>query len=590
MLTAVDGWLASRRAYVIAAIVFLSLALRAVYFFELNAGPCIWQHRWDQTDMHYFDMWARQIVAGDWLSEHVRPPQFAWQIEVAEAYYHIHPEALQEARQAGEDPVRHIWTQWWGSKQFYQDPLYPYLIAATYKIFGPGVRRVFAWQMALGVLSNVLMYLIARRFFGETAGLVSGLLAVACAPLMYYELILKRETAIVFAGLLLVHVTAVALEKQRPRWWLLAGVVAGLAMLLKSHHAVFILGVAVAIVLRYRRNLRPMLAAAVPYALGVLVALTPLAVRNLRCGLAPLATAGGGGFTFIAANNPTYNGSGFKTNPVEVATLMARSDGRLLPAVVETLEEHASLGSYLQLLGQKMAWTWIWFEIPNNSNFYFYRLHAPVLRWLPVTFLAIAPLGVLGMVLAWPRFPTAWPLYLVTATNLIVLLGFFVISRFRLPLEAALIPFAAAGLIGLLRAVLAKQWFTATATAAAVLAGGMWVARPLPTQLPLIRDADYGAAYQTYYQPAVARAVKAGHWKTAADLYTRFFEFQSSGVRRVEEGLPPPQPVSPAVLRLYAEAHLGFARVLRQFERVDEAEQQERWGRQLLRSADERSS
>ena len=80
--------------------------------------------------------------------------------------------------------------KWAGGSTFYQEPLYAYLMAVTYKIFGGDHRWVFLWQLVLGVLTNVLIYLLARRMFGDLVGTVAGALAVLCSPMMFYELIL----------------------------------------------------------------------------------------------------------------------------------------------------------------------------------------------------------------------------------------------------------------------------------------------------------------------------------------------------------------------------------------------------------------
>ena len=55
-----------------------------------------------------------------------------------------------------------------GGLTFYQEPLYAYLMAVTYKIFGGDHRWVaFSGSSVLGVLTNVLIYLLARRMFGD---------------------------------------------------------------------------------------------------------------------------------------------------------------------------------------------------------------------------------------------------------------------------------------------------------------------------------------------------------------------------------------------------------------------------------------
>ena len=81
------------------------------------------------------------------------------------------------------------------------NPLYSYLVGLTYRVIGDDVRFVFGWQMGLGVMSTVLIWLLARRFFGDLVGACAGALAVLCGPLVYYELFLLRESTIVFAGL-----------------------------------------------------------------------------------------------------------------------------------------------------------------------------------------------------------------------------------------------------------------------------------------------------------------------------------------------------------------------------------------------------
>src|SRR5262249_22950006 len=147
-----------------------------------------------QSDMNYFDVWGRKVARGDWLSASVSVPMHDWQRAVSHQYLADHPEIrtalVQQAKEsgAGADADLLLWSRWMGGHQFYQDPLYPYLIGLTYRVFGEDVRVVFAWQMALGAMSVVLIWLIAWRFFGPAVGVCAGALAVLCAPLIYYDL------------------------------------------------------------------------------------------------------------------------------------------------------------------------------------------------------------------------------------------------------------------------------------------------------------------------------------------------------------------------------------------------------------------
>lgn len=210
------------------AVILLSVVFRIVYFAQLNNGPGIWQHRWVESDMNYFDAWGRQIARGDWLSKTIAMPMHGWHVNVAMEHLKRHPEQFAALHvQATGDPdqnrdraiARALWAKWSGVRTFYQEPLYPYLIGATYAIFGPDPRWVFLWQMLAGVVTTILIYLIARRCFGPAVAGGAGLLAAFCSPLLYYELILLRETLMVMMGLLLVWLTLQGLKHRPRRWW-----------------------------------------------------------------------------------------------------------------------------------------------------------------------------------------------------------------------------------------------------------------------------------------------------------------------------------------------------------------------------------
>src|SRR5262249_9649143 len=84
----------ARRSAGLIALVAASAVVRLLYCVELNRGPCIWQHRWADTDMNFFDAWARIIVAGDWLTDRPLHARGGWNDVVAHAYLAAHPEEL----------------------------------------------------------------------------------------------------------------------------------------------------------------------------------------------------------------------------------------------------------------------------------------------------------------------------------------------------------------------------------------------------------------------------------------------------------------------------------------------------------------
>ncbi|HUK34479.1 MAG TPA: tetratricopeptide repeat protein [Vicinamibacterales bacterium] len=568
-MASVEAWLNRRWVWVMAVLLLASAGVRIGYFSQLNGDPAIELHRFLQSDMNYFDAWGRTIAHGDWLSESVTVPMHGWQRSVADQYLTNHPETrttLQHTGQsAGADAGLLLWSRWMGGHQFYQDPLYPYLLGLTYHLFGEDVRVIFAWQMALGVVSTLLIWLIAWRFFGPVVGVCAGALAVLCGPLIYYDLVLLRETTIVFAGLALVWLTDVALARRRWVWFGLLGISIGLACLLKSSFVLLGASLMAGIVAWFHfrwRELRVPVAALVA---GLVLAVVPLAARNIALGVPPLALARLGGVTFMMSNDINYDPArGWDPDPRRLGQLMDESVGGLLPAVVATLRPHTP-ASYLKLLWRKWDRAWQWVELPNNDNFYYVRLRAPILAWLPVTFWLCSPLALAGLVLGMRRLSRAWPLYLLVAGSLIPLLMFYVLGRFRIPLTAALLPFVALAFVEALRWTGEGRYGRVIALAASVCVLSVWTGRPART--PLVRAADWLVPFVVRYQPQYDAAVAAHNPAAAATAYLAFFQEEPGQAQLLS-------PPDVETLLMLGTMHTECASLLREAGRMVEANQQ----------------
>lgn len=582
-LDRLDRWLTGRRRWTLAVIVTASVLLRAGYYAQLSRGPCLWQHKWDQSDMSFFDSWARQIAAGDVLSRDVRMPLHGWHHEAAGKYYQSHPAELAALKAAGKDPDRELWEQWCGGGRFYQDPLYPYLLAGVYKLLGPDVRWMFLLHMLAGVLANVLIYLLARRFFDETTAVVAAALAVACGPILYYELVLVRETFISLAGLILVYMTVRAMDRRRWAGWLALGAATGAAVLLRSHFLAYLAGAALAIVLTHRKDLRALAASLGALAAGYLLAMTPLIARNLAVGAPAMTSTTAGGFIFIGANSPMYSGRGFYPNTAAIAYIMPKTGGALLPTMLETLRLHPDPFTFAGLMWRKFDSAWQWYEIPSNSCFDYYRLHSSVLAGMPVTFAAVAPLALVGLVVGWGRFRDRWPLYLLVAVSFLVLMLFHGMSRYRRPLEAAAIPLSAWAIVWTTRALWeGRRWRAAGALAGLALLG-LWTCRPLPQGTTRIRAADFAVAYTIYYDPLLEQAAARGRWAQAAAIMEESLQYQLPLTSAPAGAALPLSSQQKNVVDVIAQAQSRCAQFCRQAGQAEAALEHEARAKQLAR-------
>jgi 4-amino-4-deoxy-L-arabinose transferase-like glycosyltransferase len=560
-----------RTGAVLGAILALAILVRGIYFAQLAASPCIREHRWVTTDMSYFDRWAVQISAGDWLSREIRPPMHPWHRAIATEFFRRHPDAAGTVTDPNE-AVTGLWDRWCGGGRFYQEPLYAYLVALTYAMTGPDVRWVFFWQMALGVASVALIWAITRRAFGADAAAAAAALAALCGPLVFYDLVLLRETAVIFMGLLVVWLAGRALERASAASWLAVGLAAGAAALLKTHLLVLLPIALGMLAYARRRKLREALPSACFACLGAAIALLPLAARNVAVGAPLLSTSSASGLNFVIANSA---GATIETDFMsirDVPEIFETSEGRFLPSALGALRTHARPFAYAGYLVSKLGEALHWYEVPNNENFYYYRLHAPVLRWLPVGFLVVAPLAIVGLGFAFRHPGPAALVLALAAIHLAALALFLPYGRIRIPLVAAMLPFAGLALERVVAAIRGRRFGALLGPSLVAVAVVAWAARPIPGERPLIRPTDYAAAYWVDYDERIEQAQVAGDHNRAAAILEESLRVEPRWVHARGPGHPPRTDAETAILKLFAGVRERRADALRRAGRVGEAD------------------
>ena len=446
-------WPARSAASSLALILGVAILLRALVLLEVWDSPVLYLHHWTETDNAFYDLWARQIVAGDLLSVHDVRPYHSWHGHVARAAYEASggPEPMSEA------VGRRIWDEWLGPRTFYQDPLYSYFLALLYRTLGHQVRLVFLAQAMLGLLSITLLWAVARRLGGETVALVAGLVGALYGPLVLYEDVLLRVVLINVTGIATLWLAMRAFRRPSAPRFALVGLAGALGVLATSGAWPFVLLVAAFTPIALRQSPRQALRAVGALSVGLLLGLTPVVARNLAVGVAPFSLASSGAITFVNHNAADYQPTSGTAMSAYAAEVMRRSGGRMLPAIAETLHTHPSLGSWLALLGRKFLAVWHWYEIPNNESYDYFLLHAPALRAVGLGFGLVAPLALVGLLLGFRR---SWEYALTVAylgCGLMSLVVLYTVGRLRMPMAFALIPFAAVTLVGVARFLAARR-------------------------------------------------------------------------------------------------------------------------------------
>jgi 4-amino-4-deoxy-L-arabinose transferase-like glycosyltransferase len=118
--------------------------------------------------------------------------------------------------------------------------LYPPFLSLIYAIFGPVPLAARLIQAVIsGVLSSWLLYLLGKRLFGTTAGLVSALLGAVYFYFIYHDAALMTESFYALGVLASFNISLAIVQSQTSgkaiHWqWLLLGIVLGLTIVLRQ--------------------------------------------------------------------------------------------------------------------------------------------------------------------------------------------------------------------------------------------------------------------------------------------------------------------------------------------------------------------
>lgn len=138
---------------------------------------------------------------------------------------------------------------------FWQPPLYPYFLAALYKVSGPSPGAARLVQALLGAISCWLIFRLGERFFGRRAGWISWGIAAAYGPLIFFDLQLLNAGLAVL--LLLAALERVTAADPAPGKLLAGGFLTGLAAINVATFLIAIPVVAAWLVRRSSRARRP---------------------------------------------------------------------------------------------------------------------------------------------------------------------------------------------------------------------------------------------------------------------------------------------------------------------------------------------
>ena len=426
---------------------FAALMLRLFNLLEIRTSDPFFQQ--PSVDPLFYHTWATQISAGDWLGEGV----------------------------------------------FLQGPLYPYLLSLLYTLTGPGLYLPRFLNCVIGSLTCVLVWRIAREFFGRRTGLVASAIAAIYAMFIFYEGSLLIVNILLPLNLWVVWCVMRAMEAPSNGRWLGLGMLIGLTALARPNMLLY--GPAALVLLfallpnAQGLSRRFVLAGCLLAGIGTTV--FPASLRNYVVTGDRVLVSASAGMNFFNGNNPDANGTHNvprifdrstadhprEQNLIYKAYAEHELGRTLLPSEVSTYWMGrgidyviANPAEWLRLTGRKFLYFINAHEIWNNRSYTVTRQFSWVLRLPLIGFGLVGPLAMLGFVVTANRWRKLAPLYALIGVHLATCLIFFVLSRYRIPAVPVLIMFAAAACVWLFDAMRARRTSFAIALVALLGAAG----------------------------------------------------------------------------------------------------------------------
>jgi len=403
------------------AIFLFALAIRLVYLYEIIDQPIV---SILLGDAESYDAWAREIVQKGWI----------------------------------------------GDRTFYQAPFYPYFLALVYTIGSRDFILVRLAQILIGSASCVLLASAGARFFNKKTGLVAGCLLALYAPAVFFDLLLQKAVLGMFFMCLLLFLisrTTAHRSNQRQRvTWILIGVCLACFALVRENALILIPAIGVWMIIHFRADgWQRITVNGLFLGIGLCLIFLPVTLRNYAVGGEFVLTTSQLGPNFYIGNNRAATGfyeplveghSDWKFERSDAKELAETTLGQeLSPNQVSDYWLSKAISDirdnplgWLRLMVKKWLMVWNSTEASDSESIYAHYRFSRLLSLLGQVFHfgVLLPIAILGICLSWPSRKDVWGLVWIWLCFAASVALFFVFARYRHPMTAIMLLFAATGL------------------------------------------------------------------------------------------------------------------------------------------------
>ncbi len=441
---------------ILLGILLVAALLRGLYLHDFSSQP---DYAYLDLDARYHDYWSQSLVTGDW-SLRGQAPDF-------------HDPQIRE-------------------QPYFRPPGYPYFLAFVRMLTGLGYTAPRIIQTLLGLFSCYLTFVLGRRWFGASVGLIAAAVMSCYWVFIYYEGEFLEPVLLVPLSLLLVYFLGIWSERLHWIHALAAGVTWGLLVLVRPTFMPVGLMVVFWMFWVARRQILPrgrfLRHTCLFFAVGIPL-IGSATLRNYLVAQDLVLVSANGGVNFYFGNNPQANG--YTPSTTEFGSWSCDD----YPYIVKRLEselgrplKYSEVSSHFSSLGwkyikehplkvfrltmKKALLFWGPKEISNEREDEYVRLDSRILRWLPLRFSLIFTLAIVGTIMVainarrCRRSPQSTPIatrkpypvfvlmLLLIATYFVFHLPFIIAGRYRVPIIPFLIilgAYAVVEMVGMIR-------------------------------------------------------------------------------------------------------------------------------------------
>ncbi len=344
-----------------------------------------------------------------------------------------------------------------GREAFFRAPLYIYILGGLYALFGNSILMARIFGHLCGLLSVYITGRIALKIFGKKAAIIAALIHSIYPIAIYFESELLVDGLFTLLLELSILIFLKALETEKPRWYILTGLVIGLAAITKPTILALVPLYALWLFLKVN-DIKKSIILGIYIIITLSIIILPVTIRNFMVADDLVLISSSGGINFYLGNNDSADGySASMPKPLghnwqiqDITYIAEKEIGRKMKASEISDYWYArGLGwisenkfDFIRLYLRKLFLCLNNHEISNNRNLNLFFQTNPVLKIIPINFgliLALATASILLIIIHGKMDYKVLPIISFVLAYIVIISMFFINARYRLPVIPLLI-------------------------------------------------------------------------------------------------------------------------------------------------------